>query len=87
MVTPVVPMAPKAKKPKLTPAEKAAAKARAAAIKARNAEYKRVAKLLKAKDLNKRTEGEALSSERDVRHIIQNWESCHVCWKLVLLAS
>jgi hypothetical protein len=43
--------------PKPTAAEKAAAKAKAAAIKARNAEYKRVAKLIKAKDPVKRTEG------------------------------
>lgn len=50
-------MPPKGKPPKLTPAEKAAAKAKAAAIKARNAEYKRVAKLVKAKDLAKRSEG------------------------------
>lgn len=44
-------------KPKLTAAEKAAEKARIAALKARQAQYKRTAKLIKAKDPVKRAEG------------------------------
>jgi len=44
-------------KPKMTAAEKAEAKAHAAAIKARKAEYKKVAKLVKSKDPVKRQEG------------------------------